>query len=288
MPKEVLDAFHKHRPNTRLYVKTKTFDPILLSSPQLYSLEFSVACQNRFSSETLSLFRRLKNILLQSRGLRILSLDIHQDPYFRRLLLGEVDKGSLNLPFELGDKMPPLEELTIKTRDYNFDSDHCEQWLNCMDWTRLRRLSFGLHHLGDFIAGLIGQTPKLQSLGFGYCGVMPKDLGDVRVVADAESRNTIEFVRSIKSLKELIIRCRSVLLDQPLWRYIAEKHGSSLTHLCIRDWNEYPVNTVPLDSLDLLSSYFPHLQQLDVDLGLESSVLQPGSVHLYWVSLKSM
>jgi hypothetical protein len=256
------------------------------------------------------LFRRLKNILLQSRGLRVLSLDIHQDPYFRRLLLGEVDKGSLNLPFGPGDKMPPLEELTIKTRDYAFDSDHYEQWLNCMDWTRLRRLSFGLHRPDDFLAGLIGQTPRLQSLGF---GVVPTDWGarltdwagrptdwvgrptdwagrpilDVRAVADAEFRNTIEFVRSIQGLKELIIRCRSVFLDQPLWRDVAEKHGSSLTHLCIRDWNVYLVNTVSFGSMDLLSSYFPYLQQLDIDLDLESSVLQLGFVYLHWVSLDS-
>jgi hypothetical protein len=292
MPKEVLDAFHKHRPSTRLCVKMRIFDSTLLSSPQLYELDFSVACQNRFSSNTFSLFRRLKNVLVRSRDLRILSLNIHHDPYFRKLSLGEADRGRLNLPLEPGDKLPPLEELTIKARDYCFDDDHCYQWLQCMDWRKLRRLSFGLHRPEDSFSGLVNQTPKLRSLGFGYCGVMVTgwsgwNIPDLRVMGDASSQSTAEFIRSIESLEELVVRCRSLVLDQPIWKEIAEKHRQSLRKLCIRDWNVYLVNTVSLGSLDLLSFYFPYLQQLDIDLDLENrSTLQPsGSVHLHWVGL---
>lgn len=272
MAKEILDAFHKNRPNIRLCVKTKVFDSVLLSSPQLYRLDFSVACQNRFSSNTISLFRRLKNILVQSRSLRMLSLDIHKDPYFRKLSLGEEDRGSLNLPLEPGDRMPPLEELTIEARDYSFDSDHYHQWLECMDWKKLRRLSFGLHRPGDFFAGLVNQTPKLQSLGFGYSGVIVLNLGiptlEPREKLDVEPQSTGEFIRSIGSLKELVIRCRTMDLGQDLWEIIAGKHGQSLRRLTIRNWNVYMGSTMTLGRLDLLSSHLPCLRQLDIDLTL--------------------
>ncbi|KAF2705339.1 hypothetical protein K504DRAFT_537404 [Pleomassaria siparia CBS 279.74] len=274
MPRAVLDAFHTYHPNTRLCVKTKTFDPTLLSSPQLYYLDISVACQNRFSSDTLSLFRRLKNILVQNRSMRVLVLDIHNDPYFRKLSLSQEDRGPLQFPFEPGDIMPPLEELTIKAREYVFDKDHFQQWLHCMDWKKLRGLSFGLQHPTNLFASLINQTPKLHSLGFGYTGITWRPVPSPFNPGTHQSLNEEmvaprQFISSIEGLKELIARFQTVHLDHPIWKDIAEKHGSSLRCLAIREWNVYMANNRGLSQLHLLSLYFPSLRQLDIDMELK-------------------
>ncbi|KAF2800021.1 hypothetical protein K505DRAFT_413252 [Melanomma pulvis-pyrius CBS 109.77] len=244
MAKEILDAFHTHRPNARLCVKTNVFDSVLLSSPQLYRLDFTVACQERFTTNTISLFRRLKNVLVQSRSLRILWLDIY--------------------------RMPPLEELTIEARDYSFDSDHYYQWLECMDWKKLRRLSFGFHRPGDFFAGLVNQTPKLQSLKFGYSSdsVVKAPTPEPHEQFIAECQSTGEFIKSLGSLKELAVQCHTMDHGQDLWEIIAEKHEKSLWRLGIGSWCILSENIITYKQLNLLYSHFTCLTHLDIDLTL--------------------
>ncbi|KAF2186943.1 hypothetical protein K469DRAFT_120042 [Zopfia rhizophila CBS 207.26] len=269
IPRDILDAFQIRWPHTHLCVRTARFDKVLFSFPQLYQLDISVPCKERHSVNTLSLFRKLKEILVQSSSLRVLSLNIHRDPYIHRLGLAEVDRGSLNLPLDPGDQLPPLEELTIEARDYDMNTEYCGRWFECMDWKKLCRLKFKSWCPHEFFMFFTNKIPNVESLQFGY--FRGRSRGISIFAGEAQGLNVAgTFIISVNSLRELIIQAQGTNFYESPWDVIAQKHGDSMRRLTIacHDSDLLMESTMDMKGLEMLSSYFPFLQNLDLVLSL--------------------
>ncbi|KAF1999411.1 hypothetical protein P154DRAFT_231586 [Amniculicola lignicola CBS 123094] len=279
MPSRLLDAFHTLRPATRLCVSTKTFDPVLFSSPQLYSLKYSIACKSLSSPPTRSFFRRLKNVLSKSTSIRVLVLEAHNDPQLS--LLDSVDVGPLNLPLSSGDRLPAIESLDIQVPKYDFDPIHCGLLLVAVDFTKLRRLSFGASCPNEFFRHLTGKVPNLESLEFGYQHKSQSNGPIMPQTYAGPTTSAIEFILSLRKLKEIAIRSLAIDLADNLWRVIAQKHGVTMRQLSIRGIGaveQWGTDDLRILNLDPLGSGFPYLRKLDITLPLVPPRLRKGSL----------
>ncbi|KAF2196897.1 hypothetical protein GQ43DRAFT_233627 [Delitschia confertaspora ATCC 74209] len=274
MPKEVLETVHQHWPRSQLCIMTREFNPLILASALLYRLEVSVPCQRKFVPDSLSYFRRLKDAILQSQSLRILSIDIHQHNLIHRHSLDSADRGPLNLPLGPSDRLPPLEQLTIKAQSYDMSEVHCRRLLQCMDRKRLRCLDFADFFPCAFFRVFRDQLPNLSSLGFGYfkatspclCtepALHPQISYQISCIA-----NHLDFT---PALKELTVRAEHHRLDVDPWPEISRKHRDSLTKLALMTPKSVTLKRYDMNPSGLvrLPIYFPYLQSLELDLTMQ-------------------
>lgn len=136
--------------------------------PDSFSVTFSVTLSD------------LKRLIISCKNFRALELDITELP-------GEEPPC---FDFDDGDNFPSLKELVL--RGYSFTQANCSVWHPCMDWSQLRRLSFGTDYQPHFMQNFQNRLPNLR--GF-TTGIRAND-----------SMNELDrFISSIKSLEELKI-----------------------------------------------------------------------------------
>lgn len=310
LPAEILDTVHRRWPSAQLCATVKTLDQKLLRSSQLHRLSVSLPCVIADLQETMNLWRDLKNILLQCRALRALIIDVHPvhtehqpsggldssqtlstdltvpdlhaDPSVappHNVSLSQKIIEIVQLPLVLGDKLPALECLEIRAKNYNLDLGHCSQLSQCIEFGRIKRLRLGPPFATSFCEILKDKVKQLDCLDFTYNY-------DYQHWAPSRSqrgalRACTAFIGSITALKEFIVRCDIVELNKPLWRVLAEVHGK-----CLRQFSILPHclgHGGPQcrgDFRGLLSS-LPGLTTLDLSLRAcfqRGPVFQPGAL----------
>ncbi|KAF2270489.1 hypothetical protein CC78DRAFT_528248 [Lojkania enalia] len=266
MPHVVLNAFHTRWPRSKLHARTKTFDPVILRSSQLYRLNISVGYSNLYPGETFSFMRRLKDALLKCVSLRVFMIRTHRDPFIRRAGLGDQDRGPLNLPLELGDKLPPIEELAVDSPDYDYSESHCDLLVECIDWSRIRRLSFGPWCPHALFGSLANHVAKLKSIEFGSCGQHGSYLNRFNQFNPHLFNCAARCLPFIEAMEELTIHCSMQSLSSLVWaQRIAPYHKSSLRYLSIRSGDDL-LGSESLAALETLSRDFPYLQTLDLPI----------------------
>lgn len=226
-----------------------SMDIDLLTSPQLYSLEYTVLCQ---SCMTVSEFPVLTKILLQSRNLRILRLGCQTEAgfqikdYLHLYTSYDTDgSGTFNLCLKPKDEFPPLEELTFISPAYIFmkplydmSRDHCIALKSCLDLSKLKILRLGATSSVVFFAEPIGCTPNVRSSSFTISGsaIIDQSFEYVQTV-------TMEFLKSLSNLQELHIVNPSRKYFPEIWP-IVQSHATTLQKLLIH---------VPEDQSELIS-----------------------------------
>jgi hypothetical protein len=209
IPEVVLKAVHSTWPHARLHVRNLKrnqpeadsipyieLDTKLLSSPQLYSLDFMV-CGNFVGLTPRSEFQTLKNCLLQAKSLKRLRLHAGSTDDQRTWIASPQ-----HLCIRDGDVFPALQSLTLTYDRYKLTEIHCRQWLKAMDWSQLRNLDLD-HGCPEYLfAAITGLVPQLKSLKFGfwpnYSGGRSWQCHDLTVVA--------RFFASIAALEEIFLQ----------------------------------------------------------------------------------
>ncbi|KAH7357323.1 hypothetical protein BKA66DRAFT_473378 [Pyrenochaeta sp. MPI-SDFR-AT-0127] len=270
LPDELLDTIHRRFPDAQLCTSLKSLDQPVLRSPQLYRLGISMPCSESDPGRKIRLWEQLKQALLQCRNLRTLSLDVHpelavQQEHGKRpqnvhssltieptrvqngissikspgtavndaaLVLYPLVTETVQLPLEPGDKLPTLQDFDIRANNYNLDAKHCTQLLDCMDWKRLKRLRLGPSDPKTFFEMFKYKVPQLEILEFTYSYEFryhgPFTAYSPKLTACAD------FIASITALKELVVRCDGINLQDRLWMALVEVHGEHLQSLSIK------------------------------------------------------
>jgi hypothetical protein len=109
IPAEILGTLQQRFPKAQLHANVRSTHPILLSSTQLYRLHVSVPCGDISGAHAVSMFRVIKQALMRLPNIRHLHIDTHYDPSTLRLLGATLE--CLQLPLELGDRLPVLKTL---------------------------------------------------------------------------------------------------------------------------------------------------------------------------------
>ena len=203
-------------------------DMKLLSSPQLYSLSYTVYGAWVSPSHRVFVFRSefsiLKKCLSQATKLKCLRLRVDD---------GNVPEqtswtaGPQNLDFQVGDIFPALEELALPPRTYALTEMHCKQWLATMDWSHLRRLDLGHGSPQYLFTALTGRVPQLKALIFGFWPSSPSNsiwkCPDVEVL--------LRFLGSIDGLEEAAVKNYHAHEFDRIRDPFLNKHGRTLRKL---------------------------------------------------------
>ncbi|KAJ4372011.1 hypothetical protein N0V83_003784 [Neocucurbitaria cava] len=255
-PDELLNIFHQRFPKAQLCASIKTLDHKLLDSPQLHRLDVLLFVLGSASHKPKALLAQLKHILLRSRNLRVFSLDVRPDrtaPLVSRISeeqiqdqvdistvhglnavsLAHMARSMAELPLGSGDKLPTLEDLDLKATAYNLDATHCAQLLNCMHWGKLKRLRLGPSNPEAFFEIFKDKVPQLEVLEIAY---LYQHQFYAPYYTDYKPKLTAcgNFIASITSLKELVVRCDVVNVLDDLWQYLAMVHGENLQRLSLQ------------------------------------------------------
>lgn len=203
-----------------------------------------------------ALLALLKHILLRSRNLRAFSLDVRPDrtaPLVSQISeeqiqdqvdistvhgpnavsLAHMARSMVELPLGSGDKLPTLEDLDLRATAYNLNATHCAQLLNCMHWGKLKRLRLGPSNPEDFFEIFKNKVPQLEILEIAY---LYQHQFYAPYYTDYIPKLTAcgNFIASITSLKELVVRCDVVNVLDDLWQYLVMVHGESLQRLSLQ------------------------------------------------------
>lgn len=300
LPDRLLETLHRRFPDATLSISLRSLDQTVIHSPQLDRLCISLPCLDANPGERAKLWEQLKQILVQGRNLRALTLDVYPDLALRQsertiskndqdcfsdasvlirndapsvsfpgaaihaLLPSSLPADKVELPLEPGDKLPSLQHLDIRANNYNLDVNHCTQLLNSMDWRKLKRLRLGPSDPIIFFEIFKGKLPQLEILEITYSHenqyYSPFTAYKPRLSVCAD------FVASISALETLVIRCDTFHLHDRLWMALARAHGAHLRTLSIQA--RYPGLEAPDykgNIRDLLAS-FPSLITLDLAL----------------------
>ncbi|KAF2133042.1 hypothetical protein P153DRAFT_393974 [Dothidotthia symphoricarpi CBS 119687] len=250
LPDELLSTLSQLYPRARLCATARSLDEALLSSSQLHTLSISVPCADAFHPETEARLGELRHVLLRSRNLRVLILNIHRDHSLWKLqeealtqsltqtATGldnkNLDIHKIQIPLEPGDRLPALEYLAIDARTYSFDKEHCLRLIQCMDARRLKRLRIASSSTEHFFEAFTHKTPQLEILEFDTHWTWQSSLNRYIATSVACSR----FITSIVKLKEVVVYCNATDSREPFWTALAETHGSHLQRLSIQTRNE--------------------------------------------------
>ncbi|XP_014551474.1 hypothetical protein COCVIDRAFT_112878 [Bipolaris victoriae FI3] len=232
VPEPVLDVFHTTHATARLHVtnclrERKPLDRLLLSSPQLHSLQMNVyfdlvgVCPVIRGSSELQI---LKRCLMQGNSIKVLHLALENvDKYLygsavSGLGIQDWENGLLNFHWQVGDRFPALEEWGWSgSTHYVYSEQQLDMWRRCMDWTQLRVLDFGDHPLTSMLPfpSLTGHVPRLNSLAVFISAQKQDDMHEpTRTIPIFE-----EFLCSVLALKKLrltwsfIPDCLSTILE---------------------------------------------------------------------------
>ncbi|RMZ72424.1 hypothetical protein GMOD_00007406 [Pyrenophora seminiperda CCB06] len=274
IPENVLDVFHSAHPTARLHVtntlrERKPMDRLLLSSPQLHSLEMSIyfdsvgVCPLVMGRSELQI---LKSCLMQGNSVKVLRLGLEDaeknlwGKKIRSLGVENWEDGPLNFHWQDGDRFPALEEWAwTGLVQYVYSTQQLEMWRQCMDWTQLRVLDFGFMSLASLLPLelLAGHVPRLN------CLTVVIITSDRRHGMDDPARSLLTFeafLRSVPTLRklclgwELISNCLPIILH----------HQGHALHELELNYSNCP--RAPWDSsecIDVLTKA-PHLRFLRV------------------------
>jgi hypothetical protein len=158
IPEPVLNVFHTTHATACLYVtnrlrERKPLDRLLLSSPQLHSLQMNVyfdlvgVCPIVEGSSELQILRRY---LMQGdsiKGLHLALEDVNKHSSrtaFSGPGIQDWEHGPLNFHWADGDAFPALEAWSWSgSTRYVYSEQQLDMWRRCMDWGQLRSLDFG-------------------------------------------------------------------------------------------------------------------------------------------------
>lgn len=272
MPNKLLTILHRELPGARLCASIKSLDQALLRSPQLYRLDISLPHSDIAPRVSRPLWKQLKDILLLSHNLRILSIDVRPElsvgPLPGKISAnlqcqhvaqpsvlqqdsassstsqncdgeGNVSASStpvlhtVQLPLAPGDMLPPLENLEIRAKTYDLDSTHCSQLLNSINCKKIKYLKMGPTNTETFFEMFHRKLPHLESLDFTYYS--PRDnYHDPFPVSGPVSARCAKFVSAIIALKKLVVRCGFIAVRDPFWSSLKdESQWENLRHLSV-------------------------------------------------------
>lgn len=219
-----------------------------LNSANLYSLTTCVGPDfNRRDPFSVTL-SHLKRLIISYKNLRALELDIAELPGEEPPCFG----------FDDGDKFPSLKELVL--RGYSFTQANCVAWRHCMDWSQLRRLSFGTDYQPHFMQNFQDRLPNLRGFTTG-------------IRANDSSNELDRFISSIKSLEELKI---SNFTEENLSISLLTRPGRSLLTLKYRSQfireGKYPP-VLSIDEIEALVNRCPRLVNLVLGVELRTEKL---------------
>jgi hypothetical protein len=199
-------------------------------------------------------FEQLRRVLLQSRSLRELSVDVYQDPGLRELRhktteetrLAVHERGldptkavnTIQIPLDRLNRLPSLEVLIFKARTYALEREHCIRLheilargnsrdvpnnlyadylatssLECMDWSKLKRLALVPPNPMAFFETFNGKLPMLEHLNISYYTTYSSGRPDLSACSN--------LLASLSMLKALTIRCDKVdLVDEHILFWI--------------------------------------------------------------------
>jgi hypothetical protein len=185
----------------------------------------------------------------------------------------------MNLQFEQDDQFPALEELTFDSScqdTYYLSTEHCQQWLKCMDWTKMRKLDLGRGMPRYLLAALTGHVSQLKHLTL---GLWPNQKTN-HPIWDCPDLDVVRrFVASIDGLEHLqtyswydkeYSQIRPALLD---------KHGPTLLHFNV---TVTPDDAWTADEIATLVTKAPNLQSLCVMVKMHEQSPCPHSKSI-WV-----
>lgn len=205
--------------------KVDDIDVGLLSSPQLYSLEFTLnpalfihysdVARGRNREAQLDI---LKQCLVQGANLK--KLHFKRPLYFKPVVQNST---WIQLPFKEGDRFPALEALRISYDRFDFNQEYCALWTHCQDFSRLRHLDLEKDFAPELLRSLVGKIPNLVSLRTG--------LMDVSIGRYSNSSLVFHLIASIRGLARLTLAyCTKENLDLH-WADLWEHHKHSLNIL---------------------------------------------------------
>ncbi|CAO2657583.1 Nn.00g037090.m01.CDS01 [Neocucurbitaria sp. VM-36] len=204
-------------------------DEALLSLSNLRSLDITVLSHSE-QPETESEMFLLRTCLLRATNLKHLRLRVSLDtsgvnPHYHH--------GQLNIPFEKGDHVSSLEELSLDPLNQYYwpTLKHCEMWAQCMDWDAMRVLDFGYGCPQYFFKVLTGRVPQLISLTFGTSARSDRwnqlwtGSKDLNLISQfLQSIQALEAVKLYATKDEDVKEIRSTLLSE---------HGQSLKQFSV-------------------------------------------------------
>lgn len=214
--------------------KALPMDTALLSSPQLYALEYwlydgflpyhstgKVASYGDFE------FPLLKQCLIKAANLKKLWVKSSGNA----LSWGRTthSHAALQFPFAHGDRFPALESLRLSYSEYDLSIEHCLLWRQCQDFSKLRRLDLDYGAPRNLLRTLTGQVQQLESLSIGFWSLPRSDpVGRFWFFNPFDIDITKNFIASIEGLQSLTLsRCTDEILHE-LWLGIWEQHAHSL------------------------------------------------------------
>ncbi|KAF1912223.1 hypothetical protein BDU57DRAFT_542086 [Ampelomyces quisqualis] len=297
LPDSILDAVHQHHPGAQLEVSLDNLTHRVVSSAQLHRLSMVVPCSDVFKPGQLMAFHQLRDVLVKSPQLRALSLDIHLDVSVREAAkehIGEQyrsygrfeepvcneswnhpsggsdfcdDTGDIQIPIQPGDRWASLEELNINARTYQFDTEHCLRLQQCLDWTKLKRLTLGPSNPVAFFETFTGKVPRLEHLDLAY-HMLPSDRYPHYVQA-RDFEHCLRFVSSLSKLKTLVVRCDSTDFGNTFWSHVAVVHGGRLESLSLRARHNQFDGPMCKCKLYEFLTFFTRLKNLDLALAAQ-------------------
>ncbi|KAF1828839.1 hypothetical protein BDW02DRAFT_200429 [Decorospora gaudefroyi] len=126
---------------------------------------------------------------------------------------------TIQLPLEPGDRLPNLEEFEIRAKNYHLDAQHSNQLLDCVDFTKLKRMVLASSELKAFFDVFAAKLPQLNDLDFAYPRLQYGSVTADYDLVDHDSKvvTCAAFLRSLPKLKALVIRCRSIDPRERFW-----------------------------------------------------------------------
>lgn len=271
MSRAVYDMIHATWPQLELRVVTvdrqnaknsshRQMDMRLLSSPLLTELTYVVYTEaSHVGVPWRSDWPRLSQALAAGGNVRFLRLQIGQDfdGYDGPKMVPDTEPKKLpRIDLTSGLRLPRLEELTIQhPRRYGdsiflWDDDYCRMFLDAIDFSRLRKLDFGIDNPTNFFNNFAGLFPKLKTLRFGLLG------------REGTQQPAKMFLESLDALEHLDVSLPQYCFDD-LWPAI-EKHRDSLKTLILGPtFGQYNgFEYMGLSLLETIASTFPNLERL--------------------------
>lgn len=272
MPESVLDKLTVTWPDLELSVHVldrhkavlhRQMDIRLLSSPLLKSLTYNIIRGGYHARDPApSEWPKLTQALVAGGQVRVLRIQSQPDgsSYNGTEILDDAEpKKLMRLDITSGTRLPALEEFGLfQQRDYGdptylWDEEHCHMLRDSMDWSRLRKLDFGIDRPDAFFTTFTGLLPQLKALRF---GAHNESFGPV-----------IGFMDSVTALEALDIG-RSQYFFDALWPSVM-KHKDTLKELVLR-----PSRSAyhSLQYLEMIAEQFPLLECLGWDIPCDTKV----------------
>jgi hypothetical protein len=269
MPDSVVSALHRCHPNVQVHVSLKHLDQAIVSSALLHRLSVSIPCSDVTNPGSLAPFEHLRRILLCSSNLRILAVDAHLDANLSKAAdetahtISNDTFQKMQIPLRQMDRLHPLEELAFDARTYDFDREHCQRLMQCMDWSRLKKLTLGPSNPTSFFDVFTDSLPTLEELDIAYHSwpraLYPSPQQDLL-------KNCSEFISSLGSLKKITIHCDIVDARLPFWRRLVDTHGERLESFSLQSRHELCEEPIWQSPISDYLVHFTALRNLDLTI----------------------